>query len=79
MAGGPSRAGGNQVIGANQCQHGQLARKCQLCEDEDEIAQLKTQVRVLLEALHLIVASHSDDTYAVGIARAALEASKCLD
>ena len=39
------------MIGANQCQHGQLARKCQLCEDEEEIAQLKTRVRVLREAV----------------------------
>ena len=67
------------MIGANQCQHGRLSHKCQLCDDEAEIEQLKAQVRVLREALHGLIgaaAVPSADRWesALDAARAALEA-----
>jgi hypothetical protein len=35
----------------NQCTHGQLARVCELCEKDAEIARLRTINTELLEAL----------------------------
>ena len=47
----------------------QAAKNC------DEVLRLRERVQRLEKSLHLICASGSEDTYAAGIARAALEAT----
>lgn len=36
---------------AIECQHGRLARKCELCEYEEEMATLRATVEALREAI----------------------------
>ena len=35
---------GGVMIGKNQCEHGQLARSCEICERDKEIAELKSEI-----------------------------------
>ena len=37
---------GGVMIGKNQCEHGQLARSCEICELKSEIAELRKERRV---------------------------------